>query len=403
MKGTPRGVAARAMSLAAVLIPFIAVYAHKGLAVVAALAAALCLADPGVRKELGVQRLGGVLILVGLVLAYGGASAFWSVDAWSTIVQCCKLLALSAEAVVLLAAARSLDDGDRSCFERYLIAGVGTLLVALAIENVSNGAIIKPLLYADMRGDDHLPKLNPGNAALLIFAWPAVFAVARRFGGIFGMGAFSFLAAVLFTAYFSAPLAALAVSIPVVVGALLMPRLVAQGMGVAVALWGLATPWIVKWLFAHRDQVLGLWEPGMSPMGHRTLIWNFVVERIVEKPFLGWGLNSSRAIPGGNNDIFSEGVEALPLHPHNGFLQVWLELGAVGAVLATGLAAIVIARTPRACEGGHCVGALIGVLAVFFAIGQVSFSLWSNWWLSATGLAAAFAVAMNSPSRRPSG
>ena len=33
--------------------------------------------------------------------------------------------------------------------------------------------------------------------------------------------------------------------------------------------------------------------------GHRLLIWSFTGNRIAEHPVLGWGLDSSRAIPGG--------------------------------------------------------------------------------------------------------
>ena len=72
--------------------------------------------------------------------------------------------------------------------------------------------------------------------------------------------------------------------------------------------------------------------------GHRLLIWSFVGERIAERPLLGWGLDASRAIPGGKEEI-RPGLTRLPLHPHNAALQVWLELGMPGALLAALLSA----------------------------------------------------------------
>src|SRR6202043_2906705 len=66
--------------------------------------------------------------------------------------------------------------------------------------------------------------------------------------------------------------------------------------------------------------------------GHRLLIWSFVGSRIAERPLVGWGLDSSRAIPGGKDPI-RPGEDWLPLHPHNAALQLLLELGAPGAVL----------------------------------------------------------------------
>ena len=71
---------------------------------------------------------------------------------------------------------------------------------------------------------------------------------------------------------------------------------------------------------------------------HRLLIWSFVGDRIAEHPLAGWGLNSSRAIPGGKDPI-EPGASWLPLHPHNAPLQLWLELGVPGAVLLALLAA----------------------------------------------------------------
>ena len=82
---------------------------------------------------------------------------------------------------------------------------------------------------------------------------------------------------------------------------------------------------------------------------HRMLIWDFTAERIAERPLLGWGMEASRTVPGGRGQPeaaaldrmrvtdpgqrrwFAEPhVQILPLHPHNGALQLWLELGAVG-------------------------------------------------------------------------
>src|SRR6185437_5404764 len=50
--------------------------------------------------------------------------------------------------------------------------------------------------------------------------------------------------------------------------------------------------------------------------GHRLLIWSFAGDRIAERPFAGWGLDSARAIPGGSDEI-RPAQNWLSLHPHN--------------------------------------------------------------------------------------
>ena len=69
-----------------------------------------------------------------------------------------------------------------------------------------------------------------------------------------------------------------------------------------------------------------------TSVGHRLLIWDFAGKRIAERPLLGWGLDASRAIPGGK-ELIRPDQKRLPLHPHDAALQVWLELGLPGAVL----------------------------------------------------------------------
>jgi O-antigen ligase len=114
---------------------------------------------------------------------------------------------------------------------------------------------------------------------------------------------------------------------------------------------------------------------------HRLEIWSFVCRHIAQRPVLGWGLDSSRAIPGGT-DLTPEGRPWLPLHPHNAPLQLWLELGAPGAVLFALFAARVwlalgAAPWPRlyaAAAGGSLVTALVVALG--------SYGAWQEWWIS---------------------
>jgi len=65
---------------------------------------------------------------------------------------------------------------------------------------------------------------------------------------------------------------------------------------------------------------------------HRLAMWSFVVEKIDEKPMLGWGLDASRFIPQESRRL-APNMELMPLHPHNALLQVRLELGMPGIVL----------------------------------------------------------------------
>jgi O-antigen ligase len=143
---------------------------------------------------------------------------------------------------------------------------------------------------------------------------------------------------------------------------------------------------------------------------HRVVIWRFADERIGERALLGWGLDAARVIPGGNEHVAvpdANGrpllVERMPLHPHNGALQVWLELGAVGALVAALLAMVAASRLagpslePLARAGG-----LAALIAAAVEL-SLSYGMWQSWWIAALWLAA-FAVQLviaDPPADRP--
>ncbi len=113
--------------------------------------------------------------------------------------------------------------------------------------------------------------------------------------------------------------------------------------------------------------------------GHRLLIWSFVGDRIAEHPLAGWGLNSSRAIPGGK-DLIRPGESWLPLHPHNAPLQLWLELGVPGAALMALLTAYAWLALARAEVPRLYAGAVAGSLACAFVATLATYGIWEEWW-----------------------
>jgi O-antigen ligase len=94
---------------------------------------------------------------------------------------------------------------------------------------------------------------------------------------------------------------------------------------------------------------------------HRLSIWNFTADRVAERPIVGRGLETSKVIPG--NKTRPDGIDAaLPLHPHNAALQMWLELGVAAAA-----------------------GCFVS--ATVFAL--ISYGIWQSWWLPALTIAGA--------------
>ena len=125
---------------------------------------------------------------------------------------------------------------------------------------------------------------------------------------------------------------------------------------------------------------LGLGPHLPESWSQRMGYWGYVIARIADHPWRGWGLDASRA--------FSPYIQ---LHPHNGALQVWLELGALGAVLAALILAYVVRRLARDARSLVAIGAA-GSAAVYLFFGLISFGVWQEWWLALGALAAVIAA-----------
>ena len=110
-------------------------------------------------------------------------------------------------------------------------------------------------------------------------------------------------------------------------------------------------------------------------------MWAETAVFIAKKPVFGWGIEASH--------VLSELPEAAVLdehqrsllswgHTHNAPLQLWLELGGVGALIAVaGIAAVMIAmeRLPR-----PLLPAASTTFAAAFAISCISHGAWQAWW-----------------------
>ena len=197
------------------------------------------------------------------------------------------------------------------------------------------------------------------------------------------LAALTFAAALLMNV--DAPLVA------VVAGAASWALVVYAGRIGTMALTGLAAAYVILApLVIHFAGAGRLAAMGKASWGERARIWGFVSDRIFERPFRGWGLDASR--------VFADDV---PLHPHDAALQLWLELGAVGAVLGALVAvAAFYAVEPLRRRDPQAAGAAAAAAAAYLVIGALSFGVWQEWWL-ALGALAVGVVRMIELTRRP--
>jgi exopolysaccharide production protein ExoQ len=400
-------------TMAFILAP-VAVFASHGVAPLVAVGAVFCLADRQVRQALHPKRQPFFIYLLLLALLWALVSVSWTLDPNRALRVVGGLTALLVIARVLAAGVEQLTVEERGGLARNLVLAGCLLGVVLTFENLTNGLITRLFHHFPGKNDDHMASLNSGSAVLAVLAWPFAVAVARWRGWRWAIAWFVLVAGVLFISRTNTPLVALCVSGLLFLMFVRAGRWATYGFTFLSAGYLVASPFIYRWLLfpveasERFSRLISPWYPGgerlillklSSTWEYRTWIWRFVVEHIEKKLFLGWGMDSSRFIEGGREPVhgyeaFAVFPEVLPLHPHNGFLQIWLELGAIGAVLIAAALAVLLLAIPRATEDKLAVAAYFSLAATYLAMGQVSFGIWQNWWLSTVIVALTFLLAV---------
>ncbi len=351
------------------------------------------------------------LPLVGLVL-WADTTLLWAIDAELGAKEALRFAAAIVGAAVALASARTLDDDGRARIARFLVLGTAIGGALLAVEIATRGAILETgrALFGREGPFIFSVAFNRATAAIAILAWPVALVHLRRRHPFRAAAtiAFGLFAIVLLDKNASA--IALTLGGLTFLAAWFAGRAVATVLAVAVVAATLAAPLVPAHVLDPKAVARAHPDISFSEY-HRLVIWRFVAERITERPLHGWGMNSSRVVPGGKElEITAiperaprgsgdNPAEKLPLHPHSAALQLWLELGLPGAVLGSVFAAILAWRMrDRAMDRAvraAALGCFVSAATIFF----MSFSVWQSWWLAALALAAAFLLAVPKPTR----
>ncbi|WP_439577703.1 O-antigen ligase family protein [Elioraea sp.] len=340
---------------------------------------------------------------VGLLAGWGIASATWSIAPDVSLGGAVRFAALVGLGALVVGAAGLLDTVSRRRAGRGLILGVAAASAVLIVE-VLTGGVLGNAVRLFPEPPRRVDGIKPGASVLVLLLPPAIVLCWREAGRVAALclaaaGALAVLAA----PSEAARLALLAGAAGAAV-ALAPYRTVCRLGPLLLALLVLAGPSVLQ----ATGEAAG--RAGLLPPSglHRVAIWDFVAARAAERPVLGWGFETSRVMPGGQarvadatfdrlaapgptRDVLAampdQFVQNLPLHPHNGGLQVRLELGMIGLLLAAVGAwwigrGIVRAPTPVAIAAGA------GTAASGLVVALVAFGVWQAWWVGSLILAA---------------
>lgn len=255
----------------------------------------------------------------------------------------------------------------------------------LLVETATEASLYTALraLAGDPVGSFQYARKNVAHGGfVLALLWPLAAAAGWRAGAPAWLAAPMAVGLGVMAHVFLADAPVLAIAVALAAGGALWlsRRRAAAGIGVLYALAAVAAPHVV--LLAARP-LLAAQLP--QSWAERVSYWLHAAQRIAEHPLRGWGLDASRTF-----------APQIQLHPHNGPLQAWLELGSLGALALAAFWLLAFRRLGRG-EGRDLVAAAAGAsAAVYLLFGFVNFGLWQEWWLA---LGAMLAVILSAEAR----
>jgi O-antigen ligase len=361
----------------------IAVLAPKGTVVVVAAGLAITLVGQPPAASLAAFVRPTWPLLVAALMLWSLASLAWTLEPAVAFSVWLRMLWIMAGGVLLVAGLEGLDAAAARRLEGA-VALFGVLFAALMVIELASDGVLTRLVRLGRLEPPYSPDYLARSAALLaIFAWPAGLALWRRAGAYAALGFYLVVLVLLYLLPMAAALAAFVAASVVFAAAMRWPRATLGAVGAATLLAIALMPLV----FALGDPVTEDTLPGLpSSWRHRLAIWQFVAERVAERPWQGWGLDSSRHMPGAGDSIYGR-HGLLPLHPHNAVMQVWLELGLPGAVLGAALVVLVLAAVRRAAATPRRAAVRLAVFVSFLSLALASYGVWQNWWLAAGWLA----------------
>lgn len=356
------------------------------------------------RRAVPPRAVLGIAVWAAAMLVWIALSSLYALDRSAGLVLALKLSAYAACGLALIGIA--LEHGDamrRSSGNAHIVSGL--VLAALMVADFASGGALSTWLVGTPPGSPIANRNTTATLYLAAFAWPL--SAWLRDHGPAWRAALPPLVALMMAGLFShvAVLVAVAAGGLVLVFALARPR--ATGIVLAASCAGLIllSPVVGK-LVTPGPWLRAVPAATLFSVYHRTKIWSFTAGRIAERPLLGWGADASRRIPGGdavvdiNRDLgfadkrYDTSAVVMPLHPHSAALQVWLELGAVGALLLAVLCCGVPLVCLRALRSRTSTAGGLAAFTTVYVLAMTSFSLWQSRWHTMLWLAGVSALVL---------
>jgi O-antigen ligase len=334
-------------------------------------------------------------LFIGIFHLWIFASVIWSPIPSLSLHYAAKVALTTAWGLLLIILIEQLDEKQRGCVGKAFLWG-GMATIVLLIFHLATAYYMSWLQFAGMGAKKILKAkligFNRASSLLCLSTWLSLFFLnAQRKPALFQVIFILAQGAAIFLLESDA--ARFALLTGMALWGLCRSNLI-NFKGAAIfltLLWIVGSPFIIK--------AMGLPERGTHnsivyrkhSYDHRLFIWHDLSQHVFEKPIIGHGFASTRysRSPAIYPKTFEAGFQ-IPTHPHNAPLEIWGDLGAIGAILFS-LIILLIPLGTYKLRDNSAKACLLALFVSGLILCQVSYGFWQIWWLSSLWFLGAFA------------
>lgn len=389
-----------ALVVASFLVPLLAMPLPRYVAVVLSILAIVLFVGFPKRLQFVYAVHSLLFALIAIFLTWMAVSIIWSPFPMTAAgLSVVKIAGTCLAGFIAIAAACDLDEeGSRRVADALATGVAAASLVLLSVYLVERGGAVR-----DVQGSFLFARhFDRGATVASILLWPAIYGLVRRDQGRAAVGLFLITSIAVGISYSLAAKAALIAATFAAAISWKRPKSGTIATGILMVAIFIAMPFVGSAIPSH--EVTAQWK-GINPSTHHRLtIWKHVSELISADPWIGHGIETSRIL--GNKQSITAYLPGrppvtealLPLHPHNTALQIYLELGAIGALIGGAALTVIIWRIARSSFDRLYSAASLATFASIYSIAMLSYGAWQTWWLSTILCSVVFMLAIRSKS-----
>lgn len=343
----------------------------------------------------------GTAIILWSALGYSALSAIWALDPADTLAHVGAAAVMLASAQMVTSWIGVQGETRLRFLAFWLVVGVCVGIAYLLIETVSMQGIKRLLMNTfllpdtsnkmyqiDEQGNISIQRyeLNRNVAAANLLLWPALLCAYRVFRSPFRLILcaiiFAAIVFVTFSSVHETSKIALLLATPVFAAAIFKPRwaLFTVLTGLVVTIVAIVPLSIYAHQSLHLDKSTWLQFSAQQ----RIIIWGTLADRVSDAPILGVGVRSTYAMNlaqrAEDREEPQPGSSGIAPHAHNVYLQMWFELGAIGALLMAlcGLAFLLFVSK----LDSRIVPFALAALTTGFIEVASSWDIWQRWFFA---------------------